>query len=554
MMNPVIQREFFGILRSPRAFSVLLLLTVAFSVAVMMRWPSDASVDLSGSQSMEVFRIFGYGLLAGVVFLVPAFPATTIVNEKNSGTLALLLNSPLSNVSIYFGKISGVLLFSLLVLLCSLPASAACYAMGGIELWNDLGMLYLVLALLVIQYATLGMLISSYVQSSDAGVRITYATVLGLLFLTLVPALFFRATGDWGGTVTAVAAWIRSFSPLPAIMEIMGQSDVGAVGLKQASSSGSFIVVAAISSAVFASITISRLNHRIFDYSRSKGVITNERRWTTRLLRRLMFVVDPQRRKPGIPWYLNPVMVKEFRSRRFGRSQWMLRLVAGCAIVSMVLTFMAATSVTSWGVSTIGALLVVLQVVLVVVLTPSLASGLISGERDGGGWELLRLTPLSSAKVIRGKLLSVLWTLGLVLLATLPGYLMMILIQPVMWLQVKLVLICLVWTAIFALTVSAAVGSLFRSTAISTTATYVIVIGLFLVPILVWLGRDAPFGHDTVEAALLTNPVGAALSVIEAPGFENYNLLPAAWWIAGVVSSVMLIVLGVQVWRLTRAA
>ena len=61
-MNPVIQREFFGILRSPRAFVTLLALTVAFSVAVLMRWPSDASVDLSGSQSMEVFRIFGYGL------------------------------------------------------------------------------------------------------------------------------------------------------------------------------------------------------------------------------------------------------------------------------------------------------------------------------------------------------------------------------------------------------------------------------------------------------------------------------------------------------------
>jgi hypothetical protein len=121
-----------------------------------------------------------------------------------------------------------------------------------------------------------------------------------------------------------------------------------------------------------------------------------------------------------------------------------------------------------------------------------------------------------------------------------------------MWLQVNLVLICLVWTAIYALAVSAAVGSLFRSTAVSTTMTYVVVISLFLVPILIWLGRDAPFGHDTVQAALLINPVGAALNVIEAPGFENYNLLPAAWWIAGSVSALMFAVLGVQVWRITR--
>jgi hypothetical protein len=311
--------------------------------------------------------------------------------------------------------------------------------------------------------------------------------------------------------------------------------------------------VTLVSSAAFAAVTLSRLNYRIFDSARDQGIITNERGLMARLIRRVVYIVDPQRRKAGIPWFLNPVMVKEFRCRRFGRSQWLLRLVAVCAIASIVLTFMAATSATSWGVEVIGGLLVLLQVLLVVLLSPSLASGLISGELDSGGWDLLRMTPLSSIKIVRGKILSVVWTLSLVLMATLPGYLLMILIQPVMWLQVNLVLICLVWTAVYALSVSAAVGSLFRSTAVSTSVTYVVVISLFLAPILVWLGRDAPFGHDTVQAALLINPVGAALSVIRAPGFEMYNLLPAAWWIAGIVSSFMFVVLGVQVWRLTRA-
>jgi ABC-type transport system involved in multi-copper enzyme maturation permease subunit len=552
-MNPLIRREFFGILRSPRAFAMLLLLTVAFSLAVLMRWPSDAAVDLSGRQSLEVFRIFGYGLLAGVVFLVPAFPATSIVSEKVGGTLALLLNSPLSPLAIYFGKVSGVLLFSLLVLLSSLPASAACYAMGGIDLGSQWGLLYLVLLMLVVQYATIGMLVSSYVHSSDAGVRITYAIVLGLLFVTLIPAAFVRGTGGWGEGVAAAAGSLRCFSPLPAIMQIMGHSELVSAGLKETSNTRGFVGVTLASSAVFAALTLARLNYRIFDRSREQGVITNDRGWLARLVRRVVYIVDPQRRKSGIPWYLNPVMVKEFRCRRFGRSQWLLRLVAFCAVVSLVLTFLAATSVTSWGVDTIGGLLVLLQVVLVVVLTPSLASGLISGERGSGGWDLLRMTPLSSASIVRGKLLSVIWTLALVLMATLPGYVMMILIQPVMWLQVKLVLICLVWTAIYVLALSAAVGSLFRSTAVSTTITYVVVIGLFLAPILIWLGRDAPFGHDTVQAALLTNPVGAALSVIEAPGFENYQLLPTAWWIAATMSALMFGVLSVQVWRLTRA-
>jgi ABC-type transport system involved in multi-copper enzyme maturation permease subunit len=177
---------------------------------------------------------------------------------------------------------------------------------------------------------------------------------------------------------------------------------------------------------------------------------------------------------------------------------------------------------------------------------------LISGERDSGGWELLRLKPLSSARIVIGKLLSVLWTLLLVLLATLPGYLVMIYIRPQMSFQVQLVLICLAFTTIYTLAISAAVGSLFRYTAVATTVAYVIVMSLFLIPLLVWLGRDAPFGHDTVQAALLINPTGAALSVIETPGFENYVLLPAAWWIAGGVSAVMFLIFGLQVWRLSR--
>ncbi len=551
-MNPVIKREFFGIMRSQQAIAMLITLTLIFSLTVLLRWPADGSVDLSGRRSMEVFRIFGYGLLAGVLFLVPAFPATSIVNERNQGTLALLINSPLKPFSINFGKLSGVLLFSILVLLCSLPASAACFAMGGIDLKYDLGMLYLILLLAIVQYVTLGMLVSSFVHSADAGVRITYCGVLGLFLLTLVPAALSRGAFLTGWTSSLMNS-IRSLSPLPPVMEIMRHESIGSVGLRQSSSTSSFICMALISSSIFAIITLTRLNHRIFDRSRAKGLITDERGLLTRLFRRLLYIVDPQRRKRGIPWYLNPVMVKEFRCRRFGRTQWLLRLVSVCAVVSMLLTIMAATSATAWGVETVGGLLVLLQVILVVVLTPSLASGLISGERDGGSWELLRLTSLSAFKIVRGKILSVAWTLALVLMATLPGYLMMIYIQPGLWLQVQYVLVCLVFTAIYALAVSAAVGSLFRVTAVSTSVTYVIVILLFLMPILIWLARDAPFGYETVRVALLTTPVGAALSVIEAPGFQQYDLLPFAWWFAGVTSLLMFLILGIQVWRLTRA-
>src|SRR5262249_59394104 len=103
----------------------------ACMLLVLIRWPTGEVADLSGARSQQVLRVFGYGLLAGVVLLVPAFPATTLVREKIKGTLPLLLNSPLPPWSIYVGKLGGVLGFTAVLLVMTLPAGAACYAPGG---------------------------------------------------------------------------------------------------------------------------------------------------------------------------------------------------------------------------------------------------------------------------------------------------------------------------------------------------------------------------------------------------------------------------------------
>ena len=109
MNNPIIQRELIGFLRSRWALAIQIVPAVVFAVLVLLRWPDQAQVDLSGVQAQQVFRLFGYGLLTVLLLLVPAVPASGIVREKNQGTLALLLDSPMSSWSIYFGKFFGTL-------------------------------------------------------------------------------------------------------------------------------------------------------------------------------------------------------------------------------------------------------------------------------------------------------------------------------------------------------------------------------------------------------------------------------------------------------------
>ena len=46
--HPIVQREFLGTLRRRRAAAAIIATAVAFSALVLLGWPSDAQVDLSG--------------------------------------------------------------------------------------------------------------------------------------------------------------------------------------------------------------------------------------------------------------------------------------------------------------------------------------------------------------------------------------------------------------------------------------------------------------------------------------------------------------------------
>ncbi|MEX0777987.1 MAG: ABC transporter permease subunit [Phycisphaeraceae bacterium] len=572
MTNPIIQRELVGVLRQRRALLLLVALIAALTLLVILRWPSEGRVSMSFIESQQVLRVFGYGMMVGLILLAPAFPATSIVREKRTGTLALLLNSPMSPASILLGKIMGVAGFVLLLLVVSMPAAAACYAMGGIDLWADLVPLYAILILLALQYATLGLLVSSFAGSADTALRATFGFVLIMSVVAIVPFYFLRGLSDLpilpqgmltlrlDGPLGTVLDWLRCVSPIPAMMETLGQGDVGGRGFISSDTvAWRYGLLAVLSIIIFAGWTILRLGGWMLDRPRAAGKVTQERSGGQRVYRGIMYMYffDPQKRTGLIGPLTNPVMVKEFRSRRFGRSNWMMRLLAGVMLISLLLAYLS--TLTSGGrsaqqesVASLGAIIVILQMALIVLLTPSLASGLIAAERESGGWELLQLTPLSSLSIMVGKLMSVAWTVLLILLATLPGYAVLILIDPSQKPQVMRVLVSLALTAAFALLLSAAVSSLFRRTAVATAVAYTLVVGLCAGTMLFWLGQGAPFSAVTVEWVLRFNPLAGALELIQAPGFTDYHLVPFNWWFMAIACGVCLLVLLVQTWRLTR--
>jgi len=99
---------------------------------------------------------------------------------------------------------------------------------------------------------------------------------------------------------------------------------------------------------------------------------------------------------------------------------------------------------------------------------------------------------------------------------------------------------------------SIAVSSMFKRTAVATTVSYSLLSLICAGTMLIWILRDAPFGHATVETALMLNPIAAALHIIGTPGFTEYALVPGNWWIIGTATVVCFVVTLVQLQRLAR--
>ena len=545
--NPILRRELLDRLRSPKTMFAVIAVAVLSSMLVLMRWPTDATIDLVSQGSLQVFRPVAFAISIAIMMLIPAFPATAFVTERRRGTLTLLLNSPTTPTQIYFGKLCGNVLLSILIFSVSLPALMACFAMGGISINGHIGPLILVLVGMSIQYSALGLWISVRSQSADASLRWTYAAVLALAVLSIGPTVL---VGKLTGLKSFIAHWMTALSPIPALQQITGaQAQAGEIGI----STGwlEFLVVSCLISIGLAIATLLKLDPLLLDRPRPTGKIvdgTKSGGW----MRRMTYLVDPNRRKAGIARWLNPVMVKEFRTRKFGRLHWLLRLVAAGGIVSLLLTVVAATGTVSWGVERIASSMVLMQVALLLLLGPSLGANLIAAEVESGGWQLLRASPISPIRILVGKLMSTVWTLLLLLLATLPGYVVMSYIQPSIGGQVGNVVISLLIAIALVTSISACVSAFCKTTAVATATSYAILLTLFAGTLLVWLARGKPFGPLLVERTLLFNPAAIALSEMKTPGFEQYNLTPLGWYIGIGLSIVCIVILGFRTHRMTR--
>ena len=89
------------------------------------------------------------------------------------------------------------------VLVTSLPAAAACYAMGGVDLWQDLGSVALVLLVATLEYVAIGLLVRFYLEGLKLLLvpRLATVVIVVILTMTMISIVSYKLGFDRGLSV-----------------------------------------------------------------------------------------------------------------------------------------------------------------------------------------------------------------------------------------------------------------------------------------------------------------------------------------------------------------
>lgn len=184
--NAAAQRDFRVQLRGNRSmllFGLYLAILITVGYFKYGSIAGDASISVVQAQrELRDFYTLIVMLLAGMVAIVtPGLAATTIVMERQRRSLDLVFSAPVAPRYYLVGKIIAVYRYIWMLLILSLPVTAACVVLGGAS-WSDVLTVYGLLSIHGLLFAAIGLLMSTISSKPVAAVVWTYVAVAAYLF------------------------------------------------------------------------------------------------------------------------------------------------------------------------------------------------------------------------------------------------------------------------------------------------------------------------------------------------------------------------------------
>jgi ABC-2 type transport system permease protein len=200
-MNNVLaiaQKEIRSYFASPIAYVVIGLFALLFGwfFVAILNWFVQQGMQMSmgmgmGPTSMNVnqqmIRPLLLNMTVVLLFVLPMITMRTYAEEKRSGTIELLLTSPLTDMQIILGKFFGALTLYATMLLVTLIYVGTLFLFGSPE-WKPIVTAYLGLLLMGGCFISVGLLISSLTRNQIVAGMLTFGVFLLLWVIDWIGA------------------------------------------------------------------------------------------------------------------------------------------------------------------------------------------------------------------------------------------------------------------------------------------------------------------------------------------------------------------------------
>jgi ABC-2 type transport system permease protein len=209
----IAQKELRSYFSSPMAYIVIGFFLLPFGVFFFLYLQSFVRQSLQSAQfggamniNQQVIRYVLQNASVIILFIMPMITMRTYSEEKRSGTIELLLTSPVSDLEIILGKFFGALGLYVAMLAVTLLYMAILFVYGNPE-WRPIVAGYLGLLLMGGAFVSLGLLISSTTNNQIVAGVVTFVVFLMLWII----GWFADSAGPTLGPITSYLSITEHF-------------------------------------------------------------------------------------------------------------------------------------------------------------------------------------------------------------------------------------------------------------------------------------------------------------------------------------------------------
>jgi ABC-2 type transport system permease protein len=218
----IAHKEIRSYFASPIAYVIIGLFSLLFGYfyVAILTWFVQQGTQMSMGMgpatlnvNQQMIRPLLMNMTVVLLFVLPMITMRTYAEEKRSGTIELLLTSPLTDLQIILGKFLGALALYATMLLVTLVYVGGLFFFGSPE-WKPIVTAYIGLLLLGGSFLSMGLLISSLTKNQIVAGMMTFGVFLLLWVI------------DWIGTFAG-----PTFEPIVTYLSITQHFDDFAKGV-----------------------------------------------------------------------------------------------------------------------------------------------------------------------------------------------------------------------------------------------------------------------------------------------------------------------------------